>query len=226
MGNQSLQPVIEKLECLFSKFNEKFFAGALENPIITVSPDTTKGAYGWCTTWKAWSNKQLEQKKTVDLATMSKEDLENLKKDEGFYEINICAEHLARPFEQIAETLLHEMVHLYNLQIGIQDTSRGGTYHNKKYKEAAEQHGLNVEKDAKYGWTKTSLNDEAKAFVDNLQDKKFELYRKRFPKIPSAAKTKQSSRKYICPVCDCIIRATKEVHVICGDCNVEFEEEA
>ena len=122
-------------------------------------------ACGWCTAWKAWSNKQPEQKKTVDLAAMSKEDLENLKKDEGFYEINICAEHLARPFEQVAETLLHEMVHLYNLQIGVQDTSRGGTYHNKKYKEAAEQHGLTVGKDAKYGWTVTTLNDEAKAFV-------------------------------------------------------------
>lgn len=45
-------------------------------------------------------------------------------------------------------------------------------------------------------------------------------------KIPGAAKTKQSSRKYVCPMCGCIIRATKEVHVICGDCNVEFEEEA
>lgn len=145
MSETSLKPVIEKLENLFSKFNEKFYNGELQTPIITVSPDTTKGAYGWCTAWKAWSNKQPEQKKTVDLAAMSKEDLENLKKDEGFYEINICAEHLARPFEQVAETLLHEMVHLYNLQIGVQDTSRGGTYHNKKYKEAAEQHGLTVD---------------------------------------------------------------------------------
>lgn len=157
MSETSLKPVIDKLENLFSKFNEKFYNGELQTPIITVSPDTTKGAYGWCTAWKAWSNKQPEQKKTVDLAVMSKEDLENLKKDEGFYEINICAEHLARPFEQVAETLLHEMVHLYNLQIGVQDTSRGGTYHNKKYKEAAEQHGLTVGKDAKYGWTVTTL---------------------------------------------------------------------
>lgn len=173
MSETSLKPVIDKLENLFSKFNEKFYNGELQTPIITVSPDTTKGAYGWCTAWKAWSNKQPEQKKTVDLAAMSKEDLENLKKDEGFYEINICAEHLARPFEQVAETLLHEMVHLYNLQIGVQDTSRGGTYHNKKYKEAAEQHGLTVGKDAKYGWTVTTLNDEAKAFVSSFQDKKF-----------------------------------------------------
>lgn len=188
MKETSLKPVIEKLENLFSKFNEKFYNGELQTPVITVSPDTTKGAYGWCTAWKAWS--VGEQKKVTDLATLTKEALEAMKKDDGFYEINICAEHLARPFEQVAETLLHEMVHLYNLQIGVQDTSRGGTYHNKKYKEAAE------------------------------------LHRKSLPKIPGAAKTKQSSRKYVCPVCGCIIRATKEVHVICGDCNVEFEEEA
>lgn len=179
MSETSLKPVIEKLENLFSKFNEKFYNGELQTQIITVSPDTTKGAYGWCTAWKAWSNKQPEQKKTVDLAAMSKEDLENLKKDEGFYEINICAE----------------------------------------------QHGLTVGKDAKYGWAVTILNDEAKAFVASFQDKKFELHRKSFPKIPGAAKTKQSTRKYVCPMCGTIIRATKEVHVVCGDCEVEFEEE-
>lgn len=187
MGETSLKPVIEKLESLFSKFNNKFYNGELQSPIITVSPDTTKGAYGWCTAWKAWSNS--EQKRTVDFSKVTKEELEAMKKDDGFYEINICAEHLARPFEAVAETLLHEMVHLYNLQIGVQDTSRGGTYHNKKYKESAEKHGLTVEKDAKYGWTKTSLNDETKAFVDGLQDKKFELHRKFFPpKFPVQAK--------------------------------------
>lgn len=167
MKEQSLKPVIEKLEDLFSKFNEKFYNNELDKPIITVSPDTTKGAYGWCTAWKAWSNQ--EPKKISD---MKPEEIEAAK-SEGFYEINICAEYLARPFEQICETLLHEMVHLYNLQVGVQDTSRSGTYHNKKYKEAAEQHGLTVEKDSKYGWTKTSLNDEAKAFVEGLQDSSF-----------------------------------------------------
>lgn len=107
MKETSLKPVIEKLENLFSKFNEKFYNGELQTPVITVSPDTTKGAYGWCTAWKAWS--VGEQKKVTDLATLTKEALEAMKKDDGFYEINICAEHLARPFEQVAETLLHEM---------------------------------------------------------------------------------------------------------------------
>lgn len=54
MENNSLQNVIGQLEKLFSSFNDKFFNGQLEKPIITCSPDTTKGSYGWCTSWKAW----------------------------------------------------------------------------------------------------------------------------------------------------------------------------
>lgn len=223
MFETSIKPIIEKLENLFLKLNKKFFNGELSFPVITVSPDTTKGAYGWCTTWKAWSNS--EQKKTADLATLTKEQLEAIKSEEGFYEINLCAEHLARPFEQVAETLLHEMVHLYNLQIGVQDTSRGGTYHNKKYKTAAEQHGLTVEKDSKYGWTITKLNEEAKSFISEIQDQKFNLHRKSLPKFSGVSTSKQSTRKYVCPVCGTIIRATKEVSVICAECRVEFEEQ-
>lgn len=45
----SLQVIIGKFEKLFSKFNEQFYEGQLQAPVITVSPDTTKGAYGWCT---------------------------------------------------------------------------------------------------------------------------------------------------------------------------------
>lgn len=221
MKEQSLKPIIEKLESLFSKFNEKFYAGELEKPIITVSPDTTIGAYGWCTAWKAWTNK--EQKHVEDISTLTKEDIDSMKKDDGFYEINICAEYLSRPFEQIAETLLHEMVHLFNLQNKVQDTSRNGTYHNKKFKAAAEAHGLEVEQDSKYGWNRTKLNNEARVFVEAMQDKKFQLYRKFIPKL-KASNSKQSSRKYVCPCCGLIIRATKEVDVICAECNEHFEE--
>lgn len=42
MKETSLKPVIEKLESLFSKFNEKFYNNELQTPVITVSPDTTR----------------------------------------------------------------------------------------------------------------------------------------------------------------------------------------
>ncbi len=43
MNEVSLKPVIEELESLFSKFNSRFFADKLEKPVITVSPDHTRG---------------------------------------------------------------------------------------------------------------------------------------------------------------------------------------
>ena len=201
---KSITNTIERIESLFSKFNKEFYNGELIKPIITVYPDHRKRALGWCTSWKAWK----ETKKT---------------KSDGYYEINICAEHLERPFKEVAETLLHEMVHLYNIQIGVQDTSRSGTYHNKKYKEAAEKHGLNVEKVEKYGWTKTNLNEEAKKFVESLKETKFSLVRNEPMKI--TGNKKSSTRKYICPSCGCIVRATKEVNIICADCKETFKEE-
>ena len=76
MNEVSLKPVIDELETLFSKFNKAFFEGKLEKPVITVSPDHTRGAYGWCTGWKAWQDGT---------------------KEGGYYEINLCAEYLNRP---------------------------------------------------------------------------------------------------------------------------------
>lgn len=83
MTEASVKPVIGELESLFSTFNKALFEGKLEKPVITVSPDSTKGAYGWCTGWKAWQNGD---------------------ENGGFYEINLCAEYLNRPFEETCGT--------------------------------------------------------------------------------------------------------------------------
>lgn len=34
---------------------------------------------------------------------------------------------------------------------------------------------------------------------------------------------KGNSRRYQCPQCKAIVRATKDLHIICGTCNVDFE---
>ena len=146
MNEVSLKPVIDELETLFSKFNKAFFEGKLEKPVITVSPDHTRGAYGWCTGWKAWQDGTKE--------------------------------------------------------------------------------GLTVEKGEKYGWHKTALNPQAEAFVKSLGKSGFCLVRPRTNPLKGSRKGGgSSSRKYVCPCCGTIIRATKEVHVLCGECEVAFEEQ-
>ena len=203
----SIKPIVEKLEDLFSVFNGRYYDGKLQRPVITVSQDVTSGAFGWLTSWKAWKEQGCDD-------------------GEGYYEINICAEHLTRPFEEVCATLLHEMVHLYNIQNDIKDTSRSGTYHNKKFKLVAEEHGLNIDQHEKYGWTITSLNDDAKEFISSMDEEGFTLSRTKMSKVEKAKGSKKSSsRKYMCPDCGVIVRATKEVRIICKDCDIELELE-
>ena len=97
----SLQTVISKLETMFTKFNAHFYGGELEPPVITVTPEHKRGVLGWCTNWKAWKDGS---------------DKDGSDKDGGYYEINMCSEYLSRSFAEIVETMLHEMVHLFNLQ--------------------------------------------------------------------------------------------------------------
>lgn len=198
----SIKAVVEKLEEMFKIFNDKFYNGELQKPILTVSPDQTAGAYGWCTSWKAWKKEGTD----------------------GFYEINITAEYLTRPFNDICATMLHEMVHLWNLQNNVKDTSRGCSYHNKTFKTTAEVRGLLIDKDEKYGWTKTSLQEATKDFIKETfgADTAFEIYRTGGLKKEGGAKGKKksSSIKYVCPTCGMIARMTKKGNLWCGDCSI------
>ena len=145
-------------------------------------------------------------------------------------EINIGAGTLARPIENVCATLLHEMVHYYCHVHGIKDTSRGNTYHNKRFKGIAESHGLKVSHHEKYGWTITEPNDELLTFVleNDLSDiliTRNEFYgvsvlgtgtHSNTPPLPPKP---SSSRKYICPCCGNSVRATKSVRIACMDCE-------
>ena len=145
---------------------------------------------------------------------------------EKYREINLCAEYLDRPIFELAATLLHEMAHLYNLEHDIQDVSNNGYYHNMKFKTTAEVHGLHIEKHAKYGWTVTTLAPEAETWIKEALGEAG-INASRLP-IEGGSKggSKKSinrSIKYVCPCCGTIIRATREVNVICGDCGEPFE---
>ena len=215
METKSLQPIIEKLEDLFSVLNKHFYDGELQAPVITISPDVKNNAYGWCSTYRAWTTKEPSP-----TGVTTPEEARN----EGYYEINICSEYLSRTIEETIATMLHEMAHLYNLQNNMKDFTRGGYYHNKVFADTASAHGLTVTKTKKYGYSYTTLNDEAKDFIVSLDLERFDLHRRKAP--PTEAKSRKAhSIKYTCPKCGTVIRATKDIRAICKDCNAEFEKE-
>ena len=218
LQKNSLIPVLKDLEHLFDIFNDHFFEGTLKPAVIIASTSGRKNAFGWCTTWKAWT---ANNKKDIHSLSPTPEELEILNEQDGYYEINLCAEYLNRPFDEVCGTLLHEMVHLYNLQNHIKDTSRGGIYHNSRFREMAEHFGLNVDKDTAHGWCKTELIYESRLFVESLNHDDFDLHRRNMRALPD--KKKNNLKKYVCPTCGCIIRASREVEVRCIKCEKRFE---
>ena len=109
-----------QLEKMFRELNKHYFAGKLPEPIISLKK--TPSAYGHITCSKVWQAG-----------------------GENKYEINILSATLDRPIEETASTLLHEMVHEYCMETGIKDTSNNGVYHNRRFMEQAEAHGLTVD---------------------------------------------------------------------------------
>lgn len=198
------------LNKIFDMLNEEFFESALSRPTITIQ-----------STPKAYGHFSLREDTWVS-------------KLGGTHEINIGAGTLARPIEEVAATLLHEMVHYYNYLNGIRDCSRGNTYHNRRFKEAAEARGLRVSHSDKYGWSHTEPGEELLDFVlaNGLTDilisrNEFSGFRITGTGTHSGTAgalpvKKSSSRKYICPCCGMSVRATRTVRIACLDCAEEM----
>lgn len=191
------------LEKIFRALNQDSFNGEIEEPIITLKK--TSNAYGHVTVSDTW-----------------------LRKGEGVKELNISTNYLTRPIEGIVATMIHEMVHLYNMQHGVKDTSRGYSYHNERFRDEAEKHMIHIEKDEKYGWTITRPTDELleyileKGWSEISMNEGIDLsdrFGKGTGRPPKGTGTKSNSRKYQCPKCKCSIRATKNVNIKCNDCD-------
>lgn len=211
----NMQRSIQYLNKIFKLLNEEYFDNELEMPIITIQ--STPKAYGHFTPWDAYRIKESNG---------------NIK---GAVEINIGAGTLDRPIENVVSTLQHEMVHYYCYVKGIKDTSRGGQYHNKRFKAEAEKRALQIEYDGRIGWSITSPTEELIDFIIANQLEDIRIGRNEGQNfyigiggkagngtITPPTKKPSNTRKYICPCCGNSFRATKSLNVMCMDCNEQF----
>lgn len=195
-----LSESIRMLEEAFDLLNEFYFECALSKSVITVQ--STPRAYGHFTTSKIWKANRKES-----------------------YEINLGAETLHRPIEEVTATLLHEMVHQYCAENDIKDTSRGGTYHNKRFKKEAEKRGLVITYNHRIGFSITEPSDELLSFVQSTKWlEQISWHRQTRSDAQEVAVSSSSTRKYQCLECGMSVRATKEVNIICGDCTSHMEQ--
>ena len=193
----------KRLEDAYGVFNREYFNGEL--PMVMITIQSSLKAYGHCTTKKIWASGS-----------------------DRYYELNLSAEYLSRPIENVLATLVHEMVHIYCMETGIKDTSNNGRYHNKRFKTEAEMRDLKIAYAPTIGW---SVTEPTEVFIRNVKNwglyDACENYRLGALQTDSAEGTdkprkKTSTRKYYCPVCGNSVRATKDVNILCMDCNVQM----
>src|SRR5699024_7774330 len=148
--------------------------------------------------------------------------------NDEYHEINITPEALNRDYIEIIQTLIHEMIHLYNHVNNIKDTSRGGSYHNKRFLASALEHGfeyIHEKPSSKIGYSAITFTKETVNMVKfwNINKSAFTISRKDFG--TGKAKKKSNIVKWECG-CGTIVRSSKpEINIICGDCGTKFEKE-
>lgn len=205
-----------QLEKMFNTINTEKFNGELPLPIITIQ--SKPGTWGSCSRGKIWK-----------------------RKGEETYELNLAAESVSSKIEEILDTMIHEMIHLYCRTKNLKEVSRSGYYHNKLFKDLAEKHGLICEHMDKYGWnTVGDNNDYLTEYALNHDWNEILIFRDSYTPIQFSTGTEiistvtgelspvhshntSSTRKYQCPKCKNSCRATKNINIGCLDCGIRME---
>lgn len=218
----NIKLMTDELHKAFNILNEKFYSNKLPMPAITIQSSGKRTlSMGWCTTAKVWGDKDGNQK---------------------MYEINLSAEFIDVSFIETMDTLMHEMVHLYNLVYGVQDVSRNGTYHNKKFKERALMSGFvhpEDKPDKKYGYSFVKLSSVTIAILNELpiDQSVFSIGRKsqdyfrileqgENPNENEPTRSKTAGYRWVCPDCNMILRSSKpNLNIICGKCRKQLVQE-
>lgn len=199
------------IESAINFLNKNLFDSKLSNIKVTIQPDSKRDSltYGW-----AWNSKWSNGK-------------------EKAHELNITANSLKRSFREIWITLVHELIHIYAFCTGDDSgaTSRQGRYHGKAFKELCDKFYLITEKNETIGYTTPHLKmqKEQKALYSgfvktcNVDLRSLFKYQRTFIEKPKVSKPSNNAR-YECPHCGVKFTAKKGLSVICGDCEVAFQE--
>jgi hypothetical protein len=144
------------------------------------------------------------------------------------HEVLVGGEGLQRGPLEVLGTLLHEAAHGLAQARGLQDTSRQGRYHNRRYATLAHELGLEVASVQPIGWSATTVPAQtADAYAGQLEDLAAALMLWRRQEQRSSAGPR--SRNLLAAACHCgrrirVARATlAEAPIHCAACQQPFQ---
>jgi hypothetical protein len=144
------------------------------------------------------------------------------------HEVLVGGEGLHRGSLEVLGTLLHEAAHGLAQARSIQDTSRGGRYHNRRYATLARELGLDVTSVKPIGWSATTVPEHtAEVYAGQLEElaAALVLWRRQEHRIGSGTR----SRNLLAATCGCgrrirVAKATiAEAPILCGLCEETLE---
>ncbi|SCG80627.1 hypothetical protein GA0070609_6550 [Micromonospora echinaurantiaca] len=144
-------------------------------------------------------------------------------------EILISGEGLTREPEAVFTTLLHEATHALADVRGIQDTSRQGRWHNKKFSTLAAELGMSTTKDDKLGYSPCTLTDLTRArYKAVIADLSEALRFYRHPEPTGEGKSRTNNNNGVSCECECPRKlriskaAFEEGPIVCATCGAAF----
>jgi hypothetical protein len=147
-------------------------------------------------------------------------------------EVLVSGEGLRRGASDVLATLLHEAAHGVANTRQIQDTSRQGRWHNRRFAALAGELGLKVTQDRATGWSQTHLTEQLiDRYADQLTSLTSALQLWRHAELQLGTTTTTTSRNLLACSCACgrklrVAKSTLEqAPIICGACEQEFSPE-
>lgn len=147
-------------------------------------------------------------------------------------EILISGEGLSREPEAVFTTLLHEATHALADARGVQDTSRQGRWHNKKFATLAAELGMSTTKDDKLGYSPCTLTDITRArYKATIAGLSVALRFYRHPEPTGEGKQRTNNNNGVSCECECPRKlristtAFEEGPIVCAVCSAAFLSE-
>lgn len=216
---------LDFLQSLTAYFKKELFNDDLPPFIITL--EKIRGAFGYATTKAIFKDNTLVYYQVA---------------------INFLLAKKNGSFEELADTLIHELIHLYCNKNNIKDVSNNGRYHNKDFKKLAEEKGLKTMKHQIFGFNTCGLQDDLKIKIINEFTSKYDndyLLSLFDIKEQSAQEQRQAQQDqeqdqeqqqqaqqqgpksrnlqvYVCICCGMKVRAKNNARLLCLDCDQEL----